>query len=118
MILEPYKKNVEKNPRKKHEKVFIFSIESPDNPRMFQLFHNRRKKNQNCSKPNPRNNSRKNTTYKFLKMEARMLKITKIVRTTTTAPNNSLIGRNIRNTYQPEILKQTVQKNYFANNKG
>ena len=49
-------------------------------------------------------------------MEARMLKITKIVRTTTTAPNNSLIGRNIRNTYQPEILKQTVQKNYFANN--
>ena len=49
-------------------------------------------------------------------MEARMLKITKIVRTTTAAPNNSLIGRNIRNTYQPEILKQTVQKNYFANN--
>ena len=49
-------------------------------------------------------------------MEARMLKITKIVRTTNAAPNNSLIGRNIRNTYQPEILKQTVQKNYFANN--
>ena len=49
-------------------------------------------------------------------MEARMLKITKIVRTTTAATNNSLIGRNIRNTYQPEILKQTVQKNYFANN--
>ena len=45
-----------------------------------------------------------------------MLKITKIVRRTTAAPNNSLIGRNIRNTYQPEILKQTVQKNYFANN--
>ena len=48
-------------------------------------------------------------------MEARMLKITKIVRTTTAAPNNSLIGRNIRNTYRPEILKQTGQKNYFAN---
>ena len=48
-------------------------------------------------------------------MEARMLKITKIVRTTTAATNNSLIGRNIRNTYQPEILKQTGQKNYFAN---
>ena len=48
-------------------------------------------------------------------MEARMLKITKIVRTTNAAPNNSLIGRNIRNTYQPEILKQTGQKNYFAN---
>ena len=55
-------------------------------------------------------------TTKFIKMEARMLKITKIVRTTTAAPNNSLIGRNIRNTYQPEILKQTGQKNYFANN--
>ena len=49
-------------------------------------------------------------------MEARMLKITKIVRTTTAAPNNSLIGRNIRNTYRPEILKQTGQKNYLANN--
>ena len=49
-------------------------------------------------------------------MEARMLKITKIVRTTTTAANNSLIGRNIRNTYRPEMLKQTGQKNYFANN--
>ena len=48
-------------------------------------------------------------------MEARMLKITKIVRTTTAATNNSLIGRNIRNTYQPESLKQTGQKNYFAN---
>ena len=45
-----------------------------------------------------------------------MLKITKIVRTTTTAANNSLIGRNIRNTYRPEMLKQTGQKNYFANN--
>merc|ERR1712024_162489 len=55
-------------------------------------------------------------TTKFIKMEARMLKITKIVRTTTAAPNNSLIGRNIQNTYQPEILKQTGQKNYFANN--
>merc|ERR1711994_652262 len=51
-------------------------------------------------------------TTKFIKMEARMLKITKIVRTTTAAPNNSLIGRNIR----PEILKQTGQKNYFAIN--
>ena len=49
-------------------------------------------------------------------MEARMLKITKIVRTTTAAPNNSLIGRNFRNTYRPEIMKQTGQKNYFANN--
>ena len=49
-------------------------------------------------------------------MEARMLKITKIVRTTNAAPNNSLIGRNIRTTYRPEILKQTGQKNYFANN--
>merc|ERR1712018_258748 len=55
-------------------------------------------------------------TTKFIKMEARMLKITKIVRTTTAAPNNSLIGRNIRNTYRPEILKQTGKKNYFANN--
>merc|ERR1712165_634593 len=50
------------------------------------------------------------------KMEARMLKITKIVRTSTAATNNSLIGRNIRNTYQPEILKHSGQKNYFANN--
>ena len=49
-------------------------------------------------------------------MEARMLKITKIVRTTNAAPNNSLIGRNIRNTYRPEILKQTGQKNYLACN--
>merc|ERR1712038_1799220 len=55
-------------------------------------------------------------TIKSIKMEARMLKITKIVRTTTAAQNNSLIGRNIRNTYRPEILKQTGQKNYFANN--
>merc|ERR1711983_92956 len=55
-------------------------------------------------------------TTKFIKMEARMLKITKIVRTTTAAPNNSLIGRNIRNTYRPEIWKQTGQKNYFSNN--
>merc|ERR1712113_810921 len=54
-------------------------------------------------------------TTKSIKMEARMLKITKIVRTTTAALNNSLIGRNIRNTYRPEILKQTGQKNYFAN---
>ena len=45
-----------------------------------------------------------------------MLKIAKIVRTTNAAPNNSLIGRNIRNTYRPEMLKQTGQKNYFANN--
>merc|ERR1712141_616105 len=55
-------------------------------------------------------------TTKFIKMEARMLKITKIVRTTTAAPNNSLIGRNIRNTYRPEMLKQIGQKNYFSNN--
>merc|ERR1711879_469877 len=47
---------------------------------------------------------------KFLKMEARMLKITKIVRTTTTAANNSLIGRNIRNTYRPEMLSKLDRK--------
>merc|ERR1712119_76257 len=55
-------------------------------------------------------------TTKFIKMEAGMLKITKIVRTTTAAPNNSLIGRNILNTYRPEMLKQIGQKNYFSNN--
>jgi len=40
-------------------------------------------------------------------MEAKMLKITKIVRTVAASPNNALIGRNIQNNYRRENLKQT-----------
>ena len=43
-------------------------------------------------------------------MEAIMLKITKMVRTVTTPPNNALIGRHIQNSYRLENLKQTGVK--------
>jgi len=44
-------------------------------------------------------------------MEAKMLKITKIVRTVAASPNNALIGRNIQSNYRQENLKQTGAHN-------
>jgi len=54
---------------------------------------------------------------KSLKMEAKMLKITKMVRTVAASPNNALIGRNIQSNYRQENLKQTfgAQNNKSAN---
>jgi len=50
-------------------------------------------------------------------MEAKMLKITKIVRTVAASPNNALIGRNIQSNYRQENLKQTgAHNNKSVNN--